>query len=112
MELLNQGLMISAIGLVAAFLAMSLFIGIIVGLKKFFPPKIKVKENLVANETTTLEQSTSENPYANDEEAIVAAIVVALLYAQTHSQGSLGADLLSGRGLWWSANQLISRQNQ
>jgi len=109
MELINQGLMISAIGLIAVFLAMSAFIGIIVGLQKLFPSKPNNEKAQVLPEPPAPEQTAFSMP-SDEEEAIIAAIAAALAFAQTHSQTKLGTDLLSGRGLWWSANQLASRQ--
>lgn len=110
MELINQGLIISAIGLVAAFTSMALFIGVIVGLQKLFPAKREVEETV---KETPLEAETVIAAETSDveEEAVVAALAVALAYQRARSQSSLGADLLAGRSTWWSSNLLASRQN-
>ncbi|MCC6148139.1 MAG: OadG family protein [Anaerolineaceae bacterium] len=109
MELIHQGLAISAIGLIAAFLFMLLIISVMIGLQKLFPAGSKTKAASIQPETLVSDQAFEEAAY-EDEEAIAAVIAVALAHARTRSHANLGAGLLSGRSLWWSLNQLASRR--
>ena len=110
MELIPQGLVISAVGLVTAFAAMSSFILIIVLLQRIFPAKTSEKSAVEAAEPVLEMKTGAEEPSANA--AIVAVIAAALAAARTRAQSTLGADLGAGRGAWWSMHLLNARQGK
>jgi Na+-transporting methylmalonyl-CoA/oxaloacetate decarboxylase gamma subunit len=105
---ISQGWSLTLLGLIVAFSAMAIFIGVIVVLKRFFPYKEEAEEEEeVAPETPAEEAPVA---VASTVEAEVAAIAVALVAARQKNRSPIGEALHSGRGSWWVANQLSSRQ--
>jgi hypothetical protein len=95
--------------LIVAFLAMSIFVGTILLLKKLFPYQEE------ANETEVEETpAKAEAPLmaASTLEAEVAAMAVAIVAARSARKqyAPIGQALQSGRGSWWAAGQLSARQ--
>jgi Na+-transporting methylmalonyl-CoA/oxaloacetate decarboxylase gamma subunit len=99
-----NGWTLTILGLFVAFLAMGIFIGVIVLLKRLFPYKEEVVE---ADEAEAVVVST---PVSGLMEAEVAAIAVAIVAARQPDRSPIGSALLEGRGAWWGANHLASRQ--
>ncbi len=103
MDNIQTGLMVSVVGITITFLALFLFIGVIVGLQKLFPPK---PEQAVAEEKSStaplLAVADSED---QTEEAEVAAIAAAI-YLRSKRSSLLGAALLTGPGPYKTSRQL------
>lgn len=97
-----QGLQVSVLGLIITFLALGVFILVMVVLKWLFPGKVETaaEETSPAEEITILVVETADE---SEEGAVVAAIAAALNYARTARHGQLGDALTQGRGSWWSA---------
>jgi hypothetical protein len=93
------GLVVSGVGLTVTFLALAVFIGVIVILQKIFPVKLENED--LDSETAIQVEEISTN---NDEisEMLVAALAAA---AYLHYKGSdqLGASLLTGPGPYWTS---------
>ncbi len=111
----TQGLVVSVLGISITFLALALFILVMVVLKKMFPVK-PVEEEAVEEVGTPAGTVEIVNEAVVDEEEVAAAIAVALACFQQRRQSQLGAALMQGRGQWWSthrasANQGIPQKN-
>jgi Na+-transporting methylmalonyl-CoA/oxaloacetate decarboxylase gamma subunit len=93
------GLVVSVVGLSITFLALAVFIGVIVILQKLFPVKA---ENEEEDEGTTI--SIDANSINQDEinETLVAALSAAV-YLRYRGSGQLGASLLTGPGPYWTS---------
>ena len=99
-----QGLTISISGIIITFLALGLFILVMVVLQKLFPAESETPAGSVAEKKTIIESST-----ANDEEGeVVAAIAAAVAYfKQSFDQSvDLGNSLSEGRGTWWMVRRI------
>lgn len=96
----QTGLMVSVVGLSITFLALFIFIGVIMLLKAVFPYKAEAQEDnddesdgdTVAYEATGVE----------DEE--VAAAVAAVMFVRGRRSNSLGASLTEGHSPFWTAD--------
>jgi hypothetical protein len=99
-----SGWTLTILGLFVAFLAMGVFIGVIVLLKRLFPYK---EEAVESDEAESIVVSA---PISGLVEAEVAAIAVAIVAASQPNRSPIGAALLDGRGTWWGANHLTNRQ--
>ena len=111
MDLLPQGLLISAVGLVTAFAAMTSFILVIVVLQRIFPAKKNGGEPMVETAGDVENEMTAGGTEAEDG-AVVAAIAAALAVARSRAQNTLGAELGAGRGSWWNTHLLNARQGR
>jgi Na+-transporting methylmalonyl-CoA/oxaloacetate decarboxylase gamma subunit len=106
LNIIQEGLSISAIGLAVAFLFMSVFILVIVVLQKLFPAEQAVEKPAeIAVESKV--QSTDEG----GDIAVVAAIAVAMSMARTATTSNLGSALDEGRSTWWIANRMNAQQD-
>ena len=97
-----QGLTISISGIVITFVALGLFILVMIVLQKLFPA-----ESESDAEKKTIVESTTAN---DDEGEVVAAIAAALTYFQQSfdQSGELGALLTEGHGSWWMVKRIIA----
>lgn len=105
---LMKGLSIFFWGWGVSFVAMAVFMGLILLLRKIFPYKeaeVEVKEKIEVEETVVVEAETS-----SEDEEIVAAITAAIGHLRARSQNRLGGSLNEGRGKWWLANRLSARE--
>jgi Na+-transporting methylmalonyl-CoA/oxaloacetate decarboxylase gamma subunit len=104
-----QGWTLTVLGLIVAFLAMSIFVGTILLLKKLFPYH---EEATAADIEETPAEAEAPVTAASSMEAEVAAIAVAIVAARSarKQHAPIGQALLSGRGSWWAAGQLSARQ--
>lgn len=106
---ISQGWTITVLGLFITFMALGLFILIMVVLKKLFPVKEEEQGGDEAEEA-------SESPVAaavaagEDDQAEVAAIAAAIAYLRARSSSKLGSNLEAGRGSWWMVNRMAARQ--
>jgi Na+-transporting methylmalonyl-CoA/oxaloacetate decarboxylase gamma subunit len=89
----QTGLLISVIGLLVTFFALSIFIGVMVLLQKLFPVKTGKKE-VNAEEVKPVEIVAPVETGAEE----IAAALAAVTYLRSQRAGQLGASLLSGPG--------------
>ena len=104
-----QGWTLTLLGLLVAFSAMAIFIGVIVLLKKLFP----YKGNGETEETPAESLApAAELPVTTTSsmEAEIAALAVAITVERQKNRSPIGLALQSGPGSWWMANQLSARQ--
>ena len=99
-----QGLTISISGIVITFLALGLFILVMVILQKMFPAESEAPDGSDAEKKTIVESSTA----SDDEGEVVAAIAAAVAYFQQsfNQSGDLGISLNEGRGTWWMVKRI------
>ena len=103
-----KGLSILVWGWGASFVAMAVFMGLILLLRRIFPYKAEVEESEAEGEAeTTLVLDTEA---VSEDEEVVAAIAAAVGYLRAKSQTRLGGTLESGRGRWWVSNRLSTRE--
>lgn len=91
----SNGLMVTVVGLSITFLALFIFIGVIMLLKVLFPYKEKaseVEENSQSNDTACIE----------DEE--VAAAIAAVVYLRGQRSSQLGSALTEGKSAFWTSD--------
>lgn len=98
----SQGLEVSLLGLGITFLALGVFILIMVVLQKFFPGKEEAAEEQPAEEAVVAVEIAD----ASEEGAIIAAIAAAVAYARRSGRGRLGETLAQARGNWWAARRM------
>lgn len=107
MNPLTQGLYISLLGLLVTFLALGIFILVMIVLKRIFPYKPEEEESEAEEPAVEVEIS------GGCDDMTVAAIAVAIartrLTARGTRTGALGASLSSGRGPWGSVGRHSSR---
>ena len=103
MNPITEGLAISITGLLTTFLALGLFIVIMIVLQKLFP----VRNEEEAGSSTEDEDAdvVIAVETESDEEEEVAAVVAAISYFKSRSQSKLGSALETGRGRWWAQSQ-------
>lgn len=101
-----QGLTITVVGLLLAFLAMSLFILTMVVLKKLFPYREEAEEAESEGEEAPVMSAQSDA-----EGEVIAAIAVALSQMRAAGQSETGSALLAGRGTWWVANRMAAHRD-
>jgi sodium pump decarboxylase gamma subunit len=104
---ISQGVAISISGLAITFLALGVFILVMLLLQRFFPPKPETEEG---EEEDNGVVAAIETTAADDDGEITAAIAVAINYFRSLSQSKLGGSLEEGRGAWWTSNR-IAMQN-
>lgn len=113
MDPILQGLQISLLGMILTFLALGVFILIMVGLKRFFPPSAEEVGNLEEAaeeaETPLIEVESADE---SEEGAVVAAISAALSYFQARQGGQLGQALQKGRSGWWAARRAEAHEGK
>ncbi len=95
MDNIQTGLMVSAVGLLVTFLALGVFIGVIVLLQKLFPPKPEAEES--EEEQPVAAMSDASNEGDDSDEALV-AVLAAAAYLRSRRSGQLGSSLLAGPG--------------
>ncbi len=98
----QTGLMVSIVGLSITFIALLIFIGVIMLLKAIFPYKpVQEKENDEENDGEG-EEIIAEAAAGEDEE--VAAAIAAAIYMRGQRSNQLGAALTEGRSPFWTAD--------
>ena len=103
MDNIQTGLMVSIVGITITFIALFIFIGVIVVLQKLFPPKPEQEESKSEEKVDSNLSLTSDDQ--GSEETIVAAIAAAAYIRARHSD-QLGTALLSGPGPYRTSRQL------
>lgn len=97
-QALMQGLSISISGMLITFLALGVFIFIMFGLQRIFPPQIEEEE-------AQPEPEPCAPIEISEEEEIAAAISTAVLYLRSEGQQSLGKSLENGPGPLWGVRK-------
>jgi sodium pump decarboxylase gamma subunit len=95
---IQMGLVVSVVGLTVTFLALSVFIGVIVLLQKLFPVKPEETDDAASSEIEISENTNDSN------DALVAALAAAV-YIRSRRSGQLGATLLAGPGPYRSSRK-------
>lgn len=110
MELMREGLTISAFGLSITFLALGIFIFVMIGLQKLFPHKPVSVAKSTAGETTMTRMDETVSAVESSEQVTeeIAAIAAAIAHLRALGQSSLGTSLEAGRGPWWVKNRLAA----
>jgi Na+-transporting methylmalonyl-CoA/oxaloacetate decarboxylase gamma subunit len=103
LDTISQGLVLSGIGLLVAFISMASFILIIVVLQIIFPPRA------VSGEDAEEDSSEIEQAEEDEEGSIIVAIAAALISARASAHSELGKSLEAGRSGWWAANLMAAR---
>jgi hypothetical protein len=93
------GFVVSGVGLTITFLALAVFIGVIVILQKMFPVKLE-NEDIESETAIQVEEISTNNDEIN--EMLVAALAAAT-YLRYKGSGQLGASLLTGPGPYWTS---------
>ncbi len=110
-NVINQGLTITVLGLFITFLALGLFILIMIVLQKLFPYK---EEKAAGDGEETVEAPIAVTMAAveegNDDQDAVAAIAVAIAFLRSRYTSKLGSNLETGHGSWWMVNRMAARQ--
>lgn len=99
MTIIEQGLLISLLGLLLTFLALGILILTIIVLQRLFSP---------AQVTSATEEP--EGPGLSGEEGELAAAIAAailLLRAKDKHSAALGSTLENGPGRWWQRGQTV-----
>jgi Na+-transporting methylmalonyl-CoA/oxaloacetate decarboxylase gamma subunit len=113
-ENLLAGLSISVSGIIITFMALGLFILVIVILQKLFPgtnggdngngssdPVLAIVE-----ETPQVQVSTQ----SEEDEDLPVVIAAAISHFRAKAQSSLGTSLNEGKSGWWSSNRMSAKQ--
>jgi sodium pump decarboxylase gamma subunit len=104
-----QGLTITVLGLFITFLALGVFILIMVLLQKAFPYKEEPEEGEEEDEAHEVSMAVEAGEDGEDLGA-VAAIAAAIAYLRSNTTSKLGSNLEAGRGSWWMVNRMAARQ--
>ncbi len=103
-----QGLEVSVLGILVTFLALGVFILIMIVLQRLFPGESEEKQN--DEQVQDAQPASMVEAAASDEDSeVIAAIAAALNFFNSHSQSSLGASLEKGRSEWWVSRRSEAR---
>ncbi|WP_322509672.1 OadG family transporter subunit [Anaerolinea sp.] len=99
-----QGLTVSVLGILITFIALGVFILIMIVLQRLFPYREEEEEQA---ETAQIEtrQPAEETAVSQDGE-IVAAIAAAVAYLRLRANPQLGNSFQEGRSRWWFSRRL------
>jgi Na+-transporting methylmalonyl-CoA/oxaloacetate decarboxylase gamma subunit len=102
-QALMQGLSISISGMLITFLSLGVFILIMLGLQRIFPPHPEEGEKDDGkNEPEPCE------PMDTSEEEIAVAVATAIQYLRSEGKLSLGKSLENGPGPLWTSRRISS----
>jgi sodium pump decarboxylase gamma subunit len=104
MNPIMQGLQVSVLGLLITFLALGVFILVMVLLQRFFPGQEEEIEE-AADPAEEIPVLTIETTDESEEGAVVAAIAAAVQHIHPSQSSQLGASLAEGKGNWWTARR-------
>jgi Na+-transporting methylmalonyl-CoA/oxaloacetate decarboxylase gamma subunit len=91
----STGLMVTVVGLSITFLALFIFIGVIMLLKVLFPYK---------EEAAEVEESSQSNDTACIEDEEVAAAIAAVVFLRGQRSSQLGSALIEGKSKFWTSD--------
>ena len=104
MNIYLQGLSISIMGIVITFLALGIFILIMIVLQRIFPSVSE--EEVTEGEFDMAEENFVRVEDHQEEGAVVAAIAAALSYFKVQEKSvSLGDALREGHSSWWASRR-------
>jgi len=113
-ENLLAGLSISVSGIIITFMALGLFILVIVILQKLFPGT-DGDDN--GNESAEPAQASAEmapqvqaSEQSEEDVDLPVVIAAAIAHFRAKAQSSLGTSLYEGKTGWWSSNRMSARQ--
>jgi sodium pump decarboxylase gamma subunit len=106
-----QGLQVSILGIFVTFLALGVFILIMVVLKRLFPAESE-QRSIGAQEAQEEALSPVEVAASDEEGAVIAAIAAALSNLRSKDQSKLGGSLEEGRSEWWSSHRSAARSGK
>lgn len=113
-ENLLAGLSISVSGLIITFMALGLFILVIMLLQKFFPGTNGDDDG---NESSEPAQAIAEekpqiqaSAQSEEDEDLPVVIAAAISHFRVKAQSSLGTSLSEGKSGWWSSNRMSAKQ--
>lgn len=98
----QTGLMVSIVGLSITFIALFIFIGVIMLLKAIFPYKPAQEEENAEESDGEGEEVIAEAAASEDE--VVAAAIAAVIYMRGQRSNQLGAALTEARSPFWTAD--------
>jgi len=104
-----QGLEVSLLAMVITFLALGVFILVMVVLQRIFPPAAaeQGQEGEAREDEPEVLSVTSADE--SEEGAVAAAIAAALNHFQAAGRTQLGSSLREGRGAWWVSRRAEAR---
>lgn len=105
----EKGLELSLLGILITFLALGVFILIMVVLQRLFPSEQTDASAKTLTEKEEQPQVEVQIEEIGEDAAVVAAIAAALSYLRSRSQSSLGSSLQEGRGSWWATRKMEAR---
>ncbi len=107
-----QGLQVSLLALLITFLALGVFILVMILLQRLFPARPEQDAQPSGEESAAQEETAVSVISADDSEEgqIVAAIAAALAHVRATNGAQLGESLRAGRGGWWAAQRAASNQ--
>lgn len=100
------GLSISISGLAVTFLALGVFVLVMMILQKVF----STKSDAAAEEETQDVPVVMESSETTEDDNLPVVIATAISFFRNQAQSSLGSSLENGKGGWWSSNRLNAQQ--
>lgn len=97
-----QGLTVSVLGILITFIALGVFILIMIVLQRLFPYREEEQAEVAQIETSQPAEETA----VSQEGEIVAAIAAAVAYLRLRANPQLGNAFQEGRGRWWFSRRL------
>jgi Na+-transporting methylmalonyl-CoA/oxaloacetate decarboxylase gamma subunit len=105
-----EGLKISIQGLLITFLALGLFVLIMMALQRVFPFRLGKGERQEMDEGSEQIEVKTESTLRREDEEIATAIAVAIQTIQARERSTLGENLVAGKGRWWAKNHMAASQ--
>lgn len=101
-----QGLTVSLLGIIITFIALGVFILIMIVLQRLFPYKEGEQEQPASLAEAEPAQAPEKPSAGLEEGEAVAAIAAALAYLRFRGNPQLGNSLQEGRSRWWFSRRL------
>jgi Na+-transporting methylmalonyl-CoA/oxaloacetate decarboxylase gamma subunit len=108
----GQGLEVSLLAMVITFLALGVFILVMVVLQRIFPPAAEEQDGDGEAAEAEPEVLSVTSADESEEGAVAAAIAAALNYFQAAGRAQLGSSLREGRVAWWTSRRAEARLGQ
>lgn len=103
------GLSISISGILITFLALGIFILVMVILQKLFPGKDEAAPEEQAV-TEVPEQPALVKVVEEEDEDLPVIFATAISHFRSKAQSSLGTSLMEGKSGWWASNRINAQQ--
>ena len=101
----SQGLVVSVVGLLVTFLALGVFILVMVVLQKLFPYREEAAEQSSGEPSDGIEPASTIAESTSNEEEEIAAAITAVAYLRSQHSSQLGSALLEGPGRYWASKR-------